>query len=92
VLAVISSLSGHRSNCLTLDFYPSPSAMIATGSLDTNVKVWDVRSKNAIRTFKGHTHGVRKIAVSPDAKWVCSGSESGEVKVGGNPATWCSCM
>lgn len=78
--AVSRSLTGHRSNCLTLEFHPF-GPFLATGSLDTNVKVWDLRRKDAITTFKGHTKGVKKVAISPDGKWVCSGSENGEVKV-----------
>lgn len=78
--AVSRSLTGHRSNCLTLEFHPF-GPFLATGSLDTNVKVWDLRRKDAITTFKGHTKGVKKLAISPDGKWVCSGSESGELKV-----------
>lgn len=78
--AVSRSLTGHRSNCLTLEFHPFGS-FITTGSLDTNVKVWDLRRKDAITTFKGHTRGVVKLAISPDGKWVCSGSENGEIKV-----------
>jgi WD40 repeat protein len=94
VLAVTCSLVGHRSNCLTIDVFPhTPGNVVATGSLDTNVKVWDVRRKEAIRTFKGHTRGIRKIAVSPDAKWICSGSENGEIKVGSiQSAACCSGM
>lgn len=80
------SLTGHRSNCLTIEFHPF-GPMLASGSLDTNVKVWDLRRKEAITTFKGHTKGVKKLAISPDGKWVCSGSENGEVKVS-NPAGW----
>lgn len=83
-LAVCCSLVGHRSNCLTIDFNPDPSCMAVTGSLDTNIKVWDLRTKDAITTYKGHSSGVRKLAISPDGKWVCSGSESGELKVSGN--------
>ncbi|KAF6266536.1 WD40-repeat-containing domain protein [Scenedesmus sp. NREL 46B-D3] len=78
---VCCSLVGHRSNCLTIDFNPDPSCMAVTGSLDTNIKVWDLRTKDAITTYKGHSSGVRKLAISPDGKWVCSGSESGELKL-----------
>jgi WD40 repeat protein len=64
-----------------VDFYPFEPKLLVTGSLDTNVKVWDLRRKDCINTFKGHSKGIKKLAISPDGKWVCSGSENGEIKV-----------
>jgi katanin p80 WD40 repeat-containing subunit B1 len=86
LLAVCCSLTGHRSNCLAIEFssLDESSNFFVTGSLDTNAKVWDLRRKDCIATYKGHSSGVRKLAVSPDNKWVCSGSESGEIKVCGS--------
>jgi katanin p80 WD40 repeat-containing subunit B1 len=80
--AVSRSLTGHRSNCLSLAFTANDTNQLVSGSLDCNVKVWDLRRKEAITTFKGHKKGVMKVAPSPDNKWVCSGSEDGELKVG----------
>jgi katanin p80 WD40 repeat-containing subunit B1 len=82
VAAVSRSLTGHRSNCLSLAFTVNDTNQLVSGSLDCNVKVWDLRRKEAIITFKGHKKGVMKVAPSPDNKWVCSGSEDGELKVG----------
>lgn len=80
--AVSRSLTGHRANCLSLAFTTSDTNCLISGSIDTSVKVWDLRRKEAITTFKGHQKGVLKVAPSPDNKWVCSGSEDGELKVG----------
>lgn len=80
--AVSRSLTGHRANCLSLAFTTSDTNCLISGSIDCSVKVWDLRRKEAITTFKGHQKGVLKVAPSPDNKWVCSGSEDGELKVG----------
>ena len=54
-----------------------------SGSLDTNVKVWDVRQKTCCFTYKGHVKSVCKVEFSPDDKMVATGGEDGTVKVGG---------
>ena len=53
----------------------------ASGSVDTNLKIWDIRRKSCIQTYKGHTRGVRQITFSPDGRWVVSGGDDGLVKL-----------
>ena len=38
---VVRTLTGHRSNCSSVDFHPGE--FFASGSLDTNLKIWDIR-------------------------------------------------
>ena len=33
----------------------------ASGSVDTNLKIWDIRKKSCIQTYRGHTKGVRQV-------------------------------
>lgn len=78
---VVRTLSGHRSNCISLDFHPF-GEIFASGSLDTNLKIWDIRLKGGcIHTYKGHTRGVNTIRFTPDGRWVVSGGEDNTVKV-----------
>ena len=53
----------------------------ASGSVDTNLKIWDIRRKTCIQTYKGHTRAVRQILFSPDGRWVVSGGDDGMVKL-----------
>lgn len=78
--AVVRTLTGHRSNCMSVDFHPF-GEFFASGSLDTNLKIWDIRRKNCIHTYKGHTRGVNAIRFAPDGRWVVSGGEDNIVKV-----------
>jgi WD40 repeat protein len=45
---------------------------LASGSLDTNLKIWDIRRKGCIHTYKGHDRGVAGLykanAVDPCLK------------------------
>lgn len=80
ILLVVRTLTGHRSNCISVDFHPF-GEFFASGSLDTNLKIWDIRRKGCIHTYKGHTRGVNAIRFTPDGRWVVSGGEDNTVKV-----------
>ena len=55
--------------------------LLMSGSFDTNVKIWDLRKKEAVTILKGHTMQINSVAGSPDGKMVVSGSSDGLVKV-----------
>lgn len=74
------TLTGHLSNCVVVDFHPF-GEFFASGSMDTNLKIWDIRRKGCIQTYKGHTAGVTHVRFSPDGKWVVSGSEDSRIKL-----------
>jgi|LauGreDrversion4_2_1035121.scaffolds.fasta_scaffold280299_1 WD40 repeat protein len=52
-----------------------------SGSLDTNVKVWDPRAKNCVMTFKGHNEQITCLDLSPDSSTIVSGSMDGTLKL-----------
>jgi hypothetical protein len=45
------------------------------------VKVWELESGRLLRSLEGHTDGVWAVAVSPDGRFIVSGSEDRTVKV-----------
>ena len=49
--------------------------------MDTRVRVWDVRKKGCIYSYKGHTGKVNALLFSPDGKWLSSGGDDGSVKI-----------
>jgi katanin p80 WD40 repeat-containing subunit B1 len=54
---------------------------LASGSYDTNIKLWDLRSKNNTATLKHHTEQITSIDTSPDSKLLLSGSMDSTVKL-----------
>jgi WD40 repeat protein len=52
MLTVVRSLSGHKANIRSVDFHPYGD-FIASGSLDTVLKVWDIRRKGCIQQCVG---------------------------------------
>ena len=63
-----------------MDFHPF-GEFFASGSLDCNTKIWDIRRKGCIHTYKGHDRGVSVTKFSPDGKWVLSGGQDGRIKL-----------
>lgn len=47
--------------------------MIATGSTDKTVKLWNLEGKE-LHTFRGHLDGINSVSFSPDTKMIVSGS------------------
>jgi katanin p80 WD40 repeat-containing subunit B1 len=82
LFAATRTLTGHKSNIRALSFHPYTTEFLASGSLDTSLKVWDVKRKGCIQTYKGHTQEINCVKFSPDGRWVVSGGEDGIVKVG----------
>lgn len=52
---------------------------IASGSADSNVRLWDVNTGRHIETLKGHTDLVFSVRFSPDGNTIASGSRDGTV-------------
>lgn len=65
-----------------MDFHPY-GELLASGSSDTDIKLWDIRKKGCIYTYTkdGHNKTVNSLKFSPDGQWIASAGEEGMVKV-----------
>ncbi|MYF91008.1 MAG: T9SS type A sorting domain-containing protein [Gemmatimonadetes bacterium] len=75
-------LGEHRRDVTSVAFSPD-GTLLASGSEDDTVKLWDVATKTNIATLEGHTDYVYSVAFSPDGTLLASGSEDDTVKLWG---------
>lgn len=64
---------GHTNGVLSVAFSPD-AKVLASGSRDSTIKLWDVATGMLLRTLQGHALGVTALAFSPDGSQLASGA------------------
>lgn len=90
---ILASLTGHCEglspelfdycNIHDLSFNPQDDNILASGSSDRTIKIWNLQQQQEIRTLKGHNEEVLTVIFSPDGEVVASGSRDDTVKIWG---------
>ena len=74
-------LEGHEQSVTTLAFSPI-NYLLASGSGDPGVLLWDARDKEKSRgLLAGHTNKITSVAFSPDGKFLASASSDKTVRL-----------
>jgi len=73
-------LVGHSNWVLSVAFSPD-GKLLASGSGDSTVRLWEVATGQEITTLLGHNHAVNAVAFSPDGKLLASGSGDNNIKL-----------
>jgi WD40 repeat protein len=71
--SLLQTLEGHSGFVSAVTFSPDGKLM-ASGSHDHTVRLWDSATGAPRGTLKGHSHSVNAVAFSPNGKLVASGS------------------
>ncbi|KAK6605138.1 vegetative incompatibility protein het-e-1 [Botrytis cinerea] len=78
--AVIQTLEGHSGSVNSIAF-SADSRLLASGSGDHTIKIWDPATGTLQQTLEGHNDWVRSIAFSADSKLLASGSRDHTIKI-----------
>lgn len=72
--------TGH-SELISAIAFSADSQLVASGSWDNTLKIWDAATGVQIRALNGHSNRVTSVAFSPDGKLLASGSMDYTAKV-----------
>ena len=71
---------GHSDSVYSVCFNPD-GRLIASGSRDQTIKLWNLQERKEIFTLSGHSNTVFSVCFSPNGKFVVSGSDDQTIKL-----------
>ena len=77
--ALQKTMMGHK-NSVTSVALSSEGRLAISGSLDGDLRVWNLESGECLKTLKGHTDEVWSVSITPDGRWAVSGSKDTTVR------------
>jgi WD40 repeat protein len=77
---VRSSLPGHEQIITSLALSPD-GTLLASGSWDHTIKLWQLETGKLLHTLKGHTDAITAVAISPDGQTLISGSRDRTIRL-----------
>jgi WD40 repeat protein len=77
---LLDILTGHQAPISSITFHPL-SNILASGSWDRTLRLWDVFGRNPKTEGLEHTHDVLCVAYRPDGREICVSTLGGELVV-----------
>ncbi|EIW75808.1 YVTN repeat-like/Quino protein amine dehydrogenase [Coniophora puteana RWD-64-598 SS2] len=78
---ILKPFTGHTNHICTLSYSPC-GAFIATGSVDSTIRIWEAKTgRQAGDTLEGHTGQIHALAYSPDGRYLASASDDKTLRI-----------
>jgi len=77
----LRTLSGHSKGVNAIRFIPDTGHLLLSAGLDGKAKIWDIHRGKAMRSYLGHSKGVRDVCFSADGRRFLTVSYDKNVKV-----------
>jgi katanin p80 WD40 repeat-containing subunit B1 len=77
MLLDVKQFSQSHPQAVTVVEFSMDNIFVASGSQDSEVRIWDVRKLQCLHTFKHHVGKVNCITFSPDSRWLFTGADDG---------------
>src|SRR2546421_5185391 len=74
------TLQGHSKEILRIAWSPD-GRVLASGSVDNTIRLWDGQTGQPRRTLEGHSERVYSLAWSPDGRALASGSSDKTIRL-----------
>ncbi|RKL05933.1 Vegetative incompatibility protein HET-E-1 [Fusarium oxysporum] len=78
--AVLQTLEGHT-NIVSSVVFSKDDRLIASGSYDSTIKIWNVATGKEEQTLEGHIGLVSSVVFSKDSRLIASGSNDSTIKI-----------
>ncbi len=76
----LKTLRGHFSRVWTISFSPD-GQLLASGSSDQTIRLWNARDGTCLRVLQGHTGEVTSVSFSPNGQMLASASEDASIRL-----------
>ena len=70
----------HKGDVQYISVHPENPDIFASGAIDCEVKIWDIRSNDCFARFMGHESDINDVRWFPDGESVISGSDDGTIR------------
>lgn len=77
---LVNTLKDHSNWVTSVSFNPDGKTL-ASASLDSTIKLWNINDGSLLQTFKGHRHWVTSVSFNPDGKMLASAGSDQMVKL-----------